>query len=115
MWFVSKQRHIEALRERDGLNDLLFRATTAVRKAESERDQAKKLAEATHKQLEATQHEVARLEAALREAVKTERERDQLLTKLHTIKELVSHLPGSPNNQKTAGHTSEATAVNGLG
>ena len=115
MWFVSRQRHNEALRERDGLSDRLFRANTAVRKAELERDQARNLAQSTHKQLEAAQQEVARLEAALQDSVKTTRERDQLLAKLHTIKELVSHVPGSPNNQETAGHASEATKVNGMG
>ena len=115
MWFVSSQRHNVALQERDGLADRLFRANTAMRKAEIERDQAKHIAQTTQKQLEAALAEVARLEAALQDADKTARERDQLLAKLHTIKEIVAHVPGSPNDQETAGYASEATTVNGIG
>jgi multidrug resistance efflux pump len=115
MWFVSRHRHNETLRERDGLQDRLFRANTAMRKLELERDQAKNQILTTHKQLESALQEVSRLEALLQDKVKTSQERDQLLSKLHAIKEIVSHLPGSLKNEETAGHASEPTTVNGMG
>jgi uncharacterized protein (DUF3084 family) len=100
MWFVSRRRYDDLLLERNGLQDLLFRASTAIKKAEIDRDQAKAGAQHTAKQLEAAQQEVRKitgeLEAALQEVSKIAGERNALLTNLRSIRDFVSALPTDP-------------------
>jgi chromosome segregation ATPase len=100
MWFVSRRRHHDILRERDGLQDLLFRATSAVRKAEIERDQTKSVAHQANLQLEAALKKTNALDQehnGLLQRISTlENERDALLAKLRAIGDLVSGSP-KPN------------------
>ncbi len=61
MWFVSRRRYDELLRERDGLQERLFRTNTATRKTELDRDQAKANAQNLIKQLDAASLEIGKL------------------------------------------------------
>ncbi len=131
MWFVSRRRYDELLREKDGLQERLFRTNTATRKSELERNQAKANEQSLGAQLDAALLDISKLtnerdqakanaqnlstqlEAALLEIGKTAQDRDALLAKLRTIRDHLCQLPGDPSGNGAEPHILEL--VKGVG
>jgi hypothetical protein len=119
MWFVSKQRYEESLRERDGLKDRLLRSMATVRKAELERDQAISSAQVSEQKLAAALQDVSNAELELSRAeeqvAKIRRERDVLQGKLQAIEEIIAGRAHELNGHDTSSRLNGVTLRNGVG